>query len=363
MIYGKCWRYRLGGSSMPLKINVAKLSSNSNNINVACDTKWSYLDKSLFFVVLSRFIHLRFFKVRMVVNHFNDPDFLDVSKKSHSFLDALWFFPLMQCSLFDIGVESPIIPIWISFLNLRPHLFSLRILHAQGSLFGHSLKVDNATSFGSRLSVVHVLVELDIAKKKFDRVWLGLEKFVYIQHVEIEYFPLCCVHYKCIGHLRGDCRHKSSIPVNSTVNAINNVTSDGNATGVMKTFDNIATPILISALSVNELEVNGDICGETTNDVDEVNVVADKSLCHLELMDNIIGLGVDVARELDKCLDAQDVPLNFDVSLPSTAIPQMIGSYKLQTSPFGEIEPLVISDLGWHGVHMVANSVCTFSLV
>ncbi|KAH0449305.1 hypothetical protein IEQ34_023105 [Dendrobium chrysotoxum] len=338
MIYGKCWRYRLGGSSMPLKINVAKLSSNSNNINVACDTKWSYLDKSLvyykhyfnpslnsgvelalFFVVLSRFIHLRFFKVRMVVNHFNDPDFLDVSKKSHSFLDALWFFPLMQLTMLPLlDLASLLCMFWLS---------------------------------------------LTLQKKKFDRVWLGLEKFVYIQHVEIEYFPLCCVHYKCIGHLRGDCRHKSSIPVNSTVNAINNVTSDGNATGVMKTFDNIATPILISALSVNELEVNGDICGETTNDVDEVNVVADKSLCHLELMDNIIGLGVDVARELDKCLDAQDVPLNFDVSLPSTAIPQMIGSYKLQTSPFGEIEPLVISDLGWHGVHMVANSVCTFSLV
>ncbi|KAH0459014.1 hypothetical protein IEQ34_011828 [Dendrobium chrysotoxum] len=33
----------------------------------------------------------------------------------------------------DIDVDSPIIPIWISFSNLRPHFFSPRILHGLGA--------------------------------------------------------------------------------------------------------------------------------------------------------------------------------------------------------------------------------------
>ncbi|KAH0457986.1 hypothetical protein IEQ34_013301 [Dendrobium chrysotoxum] len=130
----------------------------------------------------------------MAANWFLDPDFLDGSMKSRSFLDALSgsasdyalvpFFPSRHPSLdsiyrfffnlklivnfsvtlldssyvliklmsnldysrafyhrsyliyncyvkltkwyhsLDISVESPIIPIWISFPNLRPHLFS-----------------------------------------------------------------------------------------------------------------------------------------------------------------------------------------------------------------------------------------------
>ncbi|KAH0469844.1 hypothetical protein IEQ34_001402 [Dendrobium chrysotoxum] len=57
-----------------------------------------------------------------------------------------------------ILVLTPIIPIWISFSNLRPHLFSPRILHGLGLLFGRPLKVDNATTLGCRPYVAYVLV-------------------------------------------------------------------------------------------------------------------------------------------------------------------------------------------------------------
>ncbi|PKU75028.1 hypothetical protein MA16_Dca019956 [Dendrobium catenatum] len=53
----------------------------------------------------------------------------------------------------DIGVEYPIIPIWVSFPNLRPHHFSPKILHALGSLLGRPLKIDSATSVGSQPSL------------------------------------------------------------------------------------------------------------------------------------------------------------------------------------------------------------------
>ncbi|KAH0469910.1 hypothetical protein IEQ34_001468 [Dendrobium chrysotoxum] len=69
----------------------------------------------------------------------------------------------------DIGAESPIIPIWISFSNLRPHFISPHILHGLGLLFGRPLKVDNATALGSCPSGARVLVEIDITQKYTDK--------------------------------------------------------------------------------------------------------------------------------------------------------------------------------------------------
>ncbi|KAL0916491.1 hypothetical protein M5K25_014011 [Dendrobium thyrsiflorum] len=140
----------------------------------------------------------------------------------------------------DIGVESSVIPIWIFFPNLRPHLFSPRILHALGSLFGRPLKVDNATSIGSRPSLARVLVELDITKKYPEKVWLGPDKLGYIQSVEMEPFPPFCDQCKALGHGRGECRSMSSVPVKGLANSnipiknvgngivVENVVVDGN---------------------------------------------------------------------------------------------------------------------------------------
>ncbi|KAH0471122.1 hypothetical protein IEQ34_000845 [Dendrobium chrysotoxum] len=68
-------------------------------------------------------------------------------------------------SFLDVGVKSLVILIWVSFPNLRPHIFSPRILHAMDSMF-----VDNATSVGSRPSLVRVLMELDITKNFPDKI-------------------------------------------------------------------------------------------------------------------------------------------------------------------------------------------------
>ncbi|PKU75218.1 hypothetical protein MA16_Dca015740 [Dendrobium catenatum] len=107
--------------------------------------------------------------------------------------------------LVDVGFEFSVIPIWISFPNLRPHLFSPRILHALGLLFGTRLKVDNATSMGSRPYLARVLVELDISKTYPSQIWLGPEVSGYIEHVQMEVFHEFCVPCKRLGHLKGAC--------------------------------------------------------------------------------------------------------------------------------------------------------------
>ncbi|XP_020702248.1 uncharacterized protein LOC110113880 [Dendrobium catenatum] len=106
----------------------------------------------------------------------------------------------------DIGVESPIIPIWISFPHLRPHFFVPRILFGLGELFGKPLKIDEATSVGSRPSNARVLVEIDITKTYTKQVWLGSEALGYVQDVVFDEFPHFCSVCKCLGHVSGKCK-------------------------------------------------------------------------------------------------------------------------------------------------------------
>ncbi|KAL0928477.1 hypothetical protein M5K25_000361 [Dendrobium thyrsiflorum] len=139
-----------------------------------------------------------------------------------SYLVNNYFMKITKWSpLLDISIESPVIPIWISFPNLRPHLFSPRILHSLGSMFGRPLKVDSATSVGSRPSLARVLVELDITKNFADKIWLSPNKLGYIQSVEMEVFPAFCDHCKAIGHKRGECQTVSPNPVSDPITVAN----------------------------------------------------------------------------------------------------------------------------------------------
>ncbi|KAL0923150.1 hypothetical protein M5K25_007198 [Dendrobium thyrsiflorum] len=124
-----------------------------------------------------------------------------------SYLVFNCFMRLMKWSpTEEIGAESPIVPIWISFPNLCHHFYSTRILHGLGLLFGRPLKVDNATAVGLRPSVARVLVEIDVTKKFVDKIWLGPEKLGYFQQVMLEDLPLYCAKCKRLGHSSDSCR-------------------------------------------------------------------------------------------------------------------------------------------------------------
>ncbi|KAH0466367.1 hypothetical protein IEQ34_006470 [Dendrobium chrysotoxum] len=128
----------------------------------------------------------------------------------------------------DIGIESPVIPIWISFSKLRPHLFSLSILHALG--------------------------------------W-------YIQMVEIEDLSSFCDSCKCIGHVRGEYPSHASAPKTTPTitsnphmydgNAIRNVSVvlktivlDGNVVSAIDNLDN-PSPSLCPIMFNNYVLING----------------------------------------------------------------------------------------------------------
>ncbi|KAL0912310.1 hypothetical protein M5K25_018274 [Dendrobium thyrsiflorum] len=70
----------------------------------------------------------------------------------------------------------------------------IKCFHGLGSLFGHLIQSDNATTVGFRPSVACILVELDVTKKYPESVWLGPEKYRYIQKSPIMPSELICVN-------------------------------------------------------------------------------------------------------------------------------------------------------------------------
>ncbi|XP_020696925.1 uncharacterized protein LOC110109999 [Dendrobium catenatum] len=105
----------------------------------------------------------------------------------------------------DLSEESPIVPVWLSFPELHPHLFSPRILFGLGSIFGRPIQSDNNTAVGSRPFVARILVEMDISKSHPHSVWLGPDSLCYIQKVVMEGLPSFCSHCKEVGHKNSDC--------------------------------------------------------------------------------------------------------------------------------------------------------------
>ncbi|PKU80185.1 hypothetical protein MA16_Dca011930 [Dendrobium catenatum] len=106
---------------------------------------------------------------------------------------------------FDVKEESPIVPIWISFPNLRLHFFNPKVLHALGLIFGRPLQTDQATAARTRPSVARILVEVDISKKHPKEVWVGSKAFGYLQKVEFEKTPDFCQNCKIHGHSVNEC--------------------------------------------------------------------------------------------------------------------------------------------------------------
>ncbi|KAL0927433.1 hypothetical protein M5K25_001601 [Dendrobium thyrsiflorum] len=135
----------------------------------------------------------------------NDLDYYRVFAHRSYFINNCYMRLIKWSPSFDVDVESPVVPIWVSFQNLRPHLFSPRILLGLGSIFDCPLKIDQATSVGSRPSIAHILIELDVCKQYPDKVWVGSDNLGYVQSVVLENVPSYYLHCKALGHSNVDC--------------------------------------------------------------------------------------------------------------------------------------------------------------
>ncbi|PKU79417.1 hypothetical protein MA16_Dca000762 [Dendrobium catenatum] len=135
----------------------------------------------------------------------NDLDYSIIFARRSYFTHNCQMRILKWTPFFDIKEESPIVPIWISFPNLRLHFFNPKVLHALGSIFGRPLQTDQATASRKRPSVARILVEVDITKKHSKEIWVGSKAFGYMQKVEFEKVSEFCPHCKIHGHALTEC--------------------------------------------------------------------------------------------------------------------------------------------------------------
>ncbi|KAI0522535.1 hypothetical protein KFK09_004915 [Dendrobium nobile] len=111
----------------------------------------------------------------------NDLDYSRVFARRSYFIFNCQMRVLKWTQFFDIKEESPIVPIWISFPNLRLHFFTQLVLHALGSIFRRPLQTDQATASRTRPSMARILVEVDITKKHSKEIWVGSKAYGYMQ--------------------------------------------------------------------------------------------------------------------------------------------------------------------------------------
>ncbi|KAI0530805.1 hypothetical protein KFK09_000353 [Dendrobium nobile] len=114
----------------------------------------------------------------------NDLDYSRIFARRSYYIQACQMRILKWTPNFDVREESPIAPVWISFLNLHLHFFNHQILFGLASVFGRPLQTDQATASVSQPSVARVLVELDVSKKHPTEVWIGFEMKGYFQKLE-----------------------------------------------------------------------------------------------------------------------------------------------------------------------------------
>ncbi|KAL0928352.1 hypothetical protein M5K25_000229 [Dendrobium thyrsiflorum] len=222
----------------------------------------------------------------------NDLDYSRVFARHAYYINRCQMRLLKWTPFFDIKEESSIVPIWISFPNLRLHFFNPSVLHALGSIFGRLLQTDQATATRTRPSVARVLVEVDITKKHAKEVWLGSKAFGNMQKVEFEKVPDFCSNCKVHGHHLSECfnlhpnlRHK---PVSTNI---------------------IENPVLCDQLPlVNDGPAGNDV-EPSSNTGDETKGVASEPI--------LVNDGADSVEELPNVVDnMQELGGNIE-GLPS----------------------------------------------
>ncbi|XP_017974487.1 PREDICTED: uncharacterized protein LOC108661565 [Theobroma cacao] len=113
---------------------------------------------------------------------------------------------------FEAEKESSIVPIWISFPNLKAHLYEKSTLLLIAKTMGKPLFIDEVTDNGSRPSVARVCVEYYCKNAPVEEVWIVIKYQVtraiirgYAQRVEFSKRLDYCEHYCHVGHLTSTC--------------------------------------------------------------------------------------------------------------------------------------------------------------
>ncbi|EOX98243.1 Uncharacterized protein TCM_007050 [Theobroma cacao] len=112
----------------------------------------------------------------ILINLSNEQDFNRIWRKQTWFIANQKMRVFKWTPDFETEKESSIVPVWISFPNLKAHLFEKSALLLIAKAIGYPLYVDEATANGTRPSVARVCIEYDCLKAPLDSVWIVVSK-------------------------------------------------------------------------------------------------------------------------------------------------------------------------------------------
>ncbi|XP_017974542.1 PREDICTED: uncharacterized protein LOC18612711 [Theobroma cacao] len=134
---------------------------------------------------------------------------------------------------FEGEKESAMISVWISFSNLKAHLYEKSALLLIAKIVGKPLYVDEATANGSRPSVARVCIEYDCRQPLVEEVWIvirnretGAVTGGYSQRVDFSRLSDYCNHCFHVGHKESECLvlgNRSSNKKSSEKNATDSI--------------------------------------------------------------------------------------------------------------------------------------------
>ncbi|KAB5551438.1 hypothetical protein DKX38_008749 [Salix brachista] len=129
-----------------------------------------------------------------------------------------WFFGGYKMRVLKWSVdfipekESSIVPVWISFPNLRYHLYEGSALLNLAKSLGPPIQMDEATAKGTRPSKARVCIEFDCLVEPPTKIWVqvrsresGKNLSGYWQPVNFEKMPAYCTKCSHVGHHMVNC--------------------------------------------------------------------------------------------------------------------------------------------------------------
>ncbi|EOY25452.1 Uncharacterized protein TCM_016760 [Theobroma cacao] len=162
---------------------------------------------------LSGAYEIRWMDYKHVLIHLsNEQDFNRVWVKQQWFIVNQKMRVFKWAPDFEAEKESAMVPVWISFPNLKAHLYEKSALLLIAKTVGKPLYVDEATANGSRPSVARVCVEYDCRKQPVEEIWIvirnretGAVTGGYSQRVEFARMPDYCGYCSHVGHKENEC--------------------------------------------------------------------------------------------------------------------------------------------------------------
>ncbi|WRX14697.1 Reverse transcriptase domain - like 10 [Theobroma cacao] len=162
---------------------------------------------------LSGVYNIRWMNYKHILIHLsNEQDFNRIWTKQTWFITNQKMRVFKWTPDFETEKESPIVPVWVSFPNLKAHLFEKSALLMIAKAIGNPLCIDEATANGTRPSVARVCIEYDCLKPPVDSVWIVVSKRGsedmsrgYLQKVEFSPMPEYCNHCCHVGHNVSKC--------------------------------------------------------------------------------------------------------------------------------------------------------------